>query len=342
MEIREDDLTGPAIRSLLERHLEHMLEVTPPESAHAMDVDRLKGDDITFWSAWDEDELLGCGALKELSRESGEVKSMRTAESALRRGVGSTVLTHIIQVAKDRGYRRLLLETGRMDAFAPARTLYERFGFVECGPFAEYVEDPNTIFMELDLGAAKKSPFRTALKWGERFLFVLLLVFVLNRVGPQFGALLGVGPDLGRAPDYALVTLDGGAIDSDALLGHVVVLNFWATWCGPCKLEMPALQSLHEDFESEGVVVLGLATDVSRGPHVADFLEEREITYPVGYATNAHRQAFGGVSMIPTTYVIDRAGVVQHKVIGYFAPPAMRAAVNRLLRAPESQEATDG
>lgn len=333
MEIREDDLTGPEIRALLKRHLEHMVEITPPESVHAMDVDRLSGPDVTFWTAWDGDTLLGCGALKEIDPSTGEVKSMRTAEAARGRGIGTSIVEHLIAVSRERGYTKILLETGSADAFAPARRLYERAGFVARGPYPPYEQDPNLFFMEMELPPAR-SPLREALKWGERLLFVVLLLFVFNRAGPQFGALLGVGPDLGAAPAYAFQAIDGRAIDSDALRGQVVVLNFWATWCGPCKLEMPALQSLHEDRADDGVAVIGLATDVSRAD-VPPFLEQREITYPIGYATSDHQRAFGGVRMIPTTYIIDRTGVIRHKVIGYFAPPAMRAAVNRLLDEDE-------
>jgi cytochrome c biogenesis protein CcmG/thiol:disulfide interchange protein DsbE len=167
--------------------------------------------------------------------------------------------------------------------------------------------------------------------WGERALFGALLVFALYRLGPQLGALTGVGPDLGSAPDYTFTALDGTRVDSKALKGQVVVLNFWATWCGPCKLEMPSLQSLHEDKGKDGVVVLGLATDAGDGSVVDAFLQEQGITYAVGRATSDHRRSFGGVSMIPTTYLIDRDGIVRHKVLGYFAPPAMRVAVNRLV-----------
>ncbi len=178
---------------------------------------------------------------------------------------------------------------------------------------------------------APTSGRRTALRWLERAVTVGLLLFVLYRLGPQLGALTGVGPDLGRAPEYAFGALDGTPVRSAELEGLVVVLNFWATWCGPCKLEMPSLQSLHEDRAGDGVAVLGLATDVGGGEAVEAFLRERGITYPVGRATTAHRQAFGGISAIPTTFLIDKTGVVRHRVVGYFAPPALRAAVARLL-----------
>lgn len=179
--------------------------------------------------------------------------------------------------------------------------------------------------------AVPRSPWRIAGLWLERAFTVAVLVFVVYRLGPQLGALTGVGPDLGRSPAYAFTAFDGTEVHSDDLRGKVVVLNFWATWCGPCKLEMPSLQSLHEDRADDGVVVLGLSTDVGDPDPVEAFLRERGITYPVGRATNAHRQAFGGIRGIPTTFLIDRTGVVQHRVVGYFAPPAMRAAVRRLL-----------
>jgi putative acetyltransferase len=130
-----------------------MHEISPPESVHAMGLERLKAPDITFWSAWEGDELLGCGALRELDASSGEVKSMRTVETQRRKGVGARILETIIEEASRRGYERLLLETGSEAAFAPAQRLYEGYGFVYRGPFAEYIEDPNSVFMEKDLAA---------------------------------------------------------------------------------------------------------------------------------------------------------------------------------------------
>lgn len=177
---------------------------------------------------------------------------------------------------------------------------------------------------------------RRFLRWVERAVTAAILLFVLYRLGPQIQAWTGVGPDLGRAPAYTFTALDGTEVDSEAMLGNVVVLNFWATWCGPCKLEMPALQSLHEDRVGDGVMVLGLATDAGRAAEIEKFLEERGIDYPVGRASHAHRSAFGGISAIPTTFIIDRAGIVQHRVVGYFAPPAMRAAVDRLIESPST------
>lgn len=151
LQIREDDLTGKKIAEFLQEHLEEMNEITPPESVHALDLDALRSPDITFWSAWEGSELLGCGALKELDSRSGEVKSMRTAKAHRRKGVASKILEHIIKEAERRGYDCLNLETGAMAEFTPARALYIRYGFEYRGPFAEYIEDPNSVFMTINL-----------------------------------------------------------------------------------------------------------------------------------------------------------------------------------------------
>lgn len=185
--------------------------------------------------------------------------------------------------------------------------------------------------------ASEEAPtpwWRTALVWLERAAWVGLALFALNRLGPQLGALTGVGPDLGRAPELTVATLDGDTLTSADLRGKVVVVNFWATWCMPCRLEMPALQKLHETYAADDVVVVGLSTDVGSADPVHAFLDERGITYPVGRATPGQRQAFGGIRGIPTTFIIDRKGVVRHRVVGYFAPPAMGAAVTRFLEEP--------
>ena len=147
MEIRVDDLSGPAIARLLQEHLQNMRLLSPPESVHALDLEGLRKPEITFWSAWQESALLGCGALKELDARHGEIKSMRTASVHLRKGVAAGLMRHMLEEARRRSYRRLSLETGSMAAFAPARSLYARFGFQQCGPFADYVEDPNSVFM---------------------------------------------------------------------------------------------------------------------------------------------------------------------------------------------------
>ncbi|CAN5872584.1 GNAT family N-acetyltransferase [soil metagenome] len=147
MQIFQDDLTGDRITGFLCEHLENMFAVTPPESVHALGLEALRAPDITFWSVWEEDDLLGCGALRKLDPKSGEVKSMRTVVAHRGKGVASRVLEHILQEAGRRGYERLYLETGAMLEFAPARNLYLRYGFEVCGPFADYADDPNSVFM---------------------------------------------------------------------------------------------------------------------------------------------------------------------------------------------------
>lgn len=156
-EIREDDLKGPEVAALLREHLEAMHRQSPPESVHALDIARLRAPGITFWSAWQGTALAGCGALKELGPEHGELKSMRTAGAFLRKGVAAALLVHMIGVARARGYQRLSLETGSMEAFAPARALYARFGFLPCGPFADYVDDPNSMFLTREVSRAAAS-----------------------------------------------------------------------------------------------------------------------------------------------------------------------------------------
>ncbi len=147
MQIRVDDLAGPEIRALLAEHLCNMHQLSPPESVHALDLTGLLQPEMTFWTAWSDGELLGCGALKELSHAHGEIKSMRTVFAHRRKGVARALLLHIIDEARSRSYTRLSLETGSMQAFEPARRLYESFGFTCCSPFAGYTEDPNSIFL---------------------------------------------------------------------------------------------------------------------------------------------------------------------------------------------------
>ena len=149
--IKLDDLKGPDVIELLADHLRDMHVHSPPESVHALDLDELRSPDITFWSAWSGDKLAGCGALKELDEEHAEIKSMRTALEFRGKGAGKLILRHILAEAENRGYKRLSLETGSMDAFEPARRLYASHGFEYCGPFADYILDPNSVFMTKEL-----------------------------------------------------------------------------------------------------------------------------------------------------------------------------------------------
>lgn len=146
MDIAIDDPARADVLALLAEHLADMHATSPPESVHALDVDALRVPAVTFWTARRDGVLLGCAALKELEPDHGEVKSMRTATAARGAGVATALLRHVVAEAEDRGYARLSLETGSQDFFAPARRLYARHGFTECGPFADYVLDPHSVF----------------------------------------------------------------------------------------------------------------------------------------------------------------------------------------------------
>lgn len=148
MEIVLDDLRGPEVAAFLAEHIEDMKAVSPrPESKHALDLEGLRAPDITFWTVWHDGLLVGCGALKELDDRTAEIKSMRTSSSLRRQGVASALLDHLLEVARQRGYRSVSLETGSYEFFAAARALYEKFGFEYCAPFAQYEEDPFSVFL---------------------------------------------------------------------------------------------------------------------------------------------------------------------------------------------------
>ncbi|MFE3189611.1 GNAT family N-acetyltransferase [Nocardia sp. NPDC059240] len=151
MRIEIDDLTGPDVIGLLEEHVAEMLANSPEDSMHALDVTALRKPELTFFSAWEGDALAGCGAIKELDPTHGEIKSMRSTATFRGRGVGSLMLRHLLEVARDRGYRQVSLETGSSEFYLPAVRLYERYGFAHCGPFADYLEDPHSVFMTLSL-----------------------------------------------------------------------------------------------------------------------------------------------------------------------------------------------
>lgn len=151
MRIELDDLSRQPVMALLEQHLRSMYELSPPDQVFAFDASKLKAPDISFWTAWDGEVLLGCAALKELSSTQGEIKSMRTPSAVRRTGAGRALLKHIIDVARARSYRVLYLETGRHPAFLPAQTLYGSAGFRLCGPFGAYRENGNSVFMSLSL-----------------------------------------------------------------------------------------------------------------------------------------------------------------------------------------------
>ena len=151
LRIVDGGLDDPRVVALLQLHVTRARAETAPGSAHALDLSGLRAPEVSFWSVWDGEELVGVGALKLLGAEHGEIKSMHTVEAARGRGVGSALVRHIMAEARARGMRRLSLETGSWPYFAPARTLYARHGFLECGPFGEYRKDPNSVFMTVAL-----------------------------------------------------------------------------------------------------------------------------------------------------------------------------------------------
>ena len=151
MDIRIDDLSGPEVKKILTEHLEDMFATSPPECVFALDLDGLKKPNITFWTVWENNQLLGCGALKILDETHAEIKSMRTTSAARNKGIASNLLRHILDAAKQKGLNRISLETGSQDFFAPARKLYAKHDFIECGPFADYKLDPYSVFMTRNL-----------------------------------------------------------------------------------------------------------------------------------------------------------------------------------------------
>lgn len=163
-------------------------------------------------------------------------------------------------------------------------------------------------------------------------LFWVGLVGMLGyRMWPQASAAFGLGSGGSLAPDVQVETLEGERFSLSDLRGQVVLVNFWATWCPPCRAEMPGFQDVYENRKMDGFVIVGLSTD--RGPRgtVQSFLQKRGITYPVGMATSEAISAFGGMRALPTSILIDASGRIRHEVAGIFAEPALRQAVDRLL-----------
>lgn len=172
---------------------------------------------------------------------------------------------------------------------------------------------------------------RALFRWSERIVWAAFLIWIGVGIAPQVAAWAGVGGPLGPAPVIRVQTLDGSSIGEPELRGRVVVLSFWASWCLPCRVEMPALESLHRRHAEHGLVVLGLVTDGHDEDGVRGFLAEEGITFPIAEPPPGLRPALGGVDRLPTTVIIDRRGVIRHRVEGLFAPPALDGAIRRLL-----------
>ena len=151
MKVRLDDLKSAEVIELLQQHLLAMQEQTPPESVHALDISAYQSPDIKLWTAWSDDQLLGCGALKDLGDSHGEIKSMRTKNAYLRRGVADAILDEIIAHAKKSGMQQLSLETGATKHFHAAQAFYRRRGFEESAPFGSYQSDAHSLFLTMML-----------------------------------------------------------------------------------------------------------------------------------------------------------------------------------------------
>jgi cytochrome c biogenesis protein CcmG, thiol:disulfide interchange protein DsbE len=161
--------------------------------------------------------------------------------------------------------------------------------------------------------------------------WVLILGFIGYRIWPQVSAALAVGSTQSDAPAFELVTLDGERVSLESLRGQVVLLNFWATWCPPCRVEMPGFERVYQEKRAQGFTVLGVSTDRTGTRGVRDFLTDRGVTFPVAMATRQVVRDYGGARALPTSFLIDRRGRIRHQVTGYFAEPALRMAVDRLL-----------
>lgn len=185
-----------------------------------------------------------------------------------------------------------------------------------------------------DAGGASSSQagwkrwLRRAIDWA---LWVVVIGLLVWRFGPQVEAALGIGGTDEPAPDFAVRTLDGDSLRLSELRGRVVLVNFWATWCAPCRLEMPGFQDVWEDYQDRGFTIVGLSVDRGVRSDVAEWIRRREITYPIAFPTGAIVQAYGGARVVPTSILIDRQGRIVHRVEGFYAEPVLRAAVKRLL-----------
>lgn len=163
---------------------------------------------------------------------------------------------------------------------------------------------------------------------------IVVLGIAAYRLWPQVAAGFGVAGERRPAPPFVLRTLGGDTVSTESLRGKVVLVNFWATWCPPCRVEMPGFQQVYDAHRADGFEIVGVSVDVRGEDHVAAFLAERGITYPVAMSRGSVSRDFGGSNMLPTSYLIDRAGRIRHEVRGIFTEVALGQAVSRLLEEP--------
>ncbi len=165
-------------------------------------------------------------------------------------------------------------------------------------------------------------------------LLALLWVFVLVRLAPHLAALVGLETGERETPAFQYRLLDGGTLSNEDLRGRVVLVNFWATWCTPCRVEMPLLQAMADRHREQGLVVLGLSRDLGSPEGVRTFLLERDVTYPVAIVGKESEASFGGVRGYPTSFLLDREGRIRHRALGPLAMISFEPAVRRLLAEP--------
>lgn len=165
----------------------------------------------------------------------------------------------------------------------------------------------------------------------DALLLVIVVVLLVRRAAPQAAAAFNLGSGSEPAPAFTLESLNGDVVSLDALRGQVVLVNFWASWCAPCRIEMPGFERVYRARRDDGFVIVGIATDAHAADRIREFVAEHDITYPILLGTREVARAYGGVNAIPESFLIDRDGLIRHRIIGYFAEPALRAAVARLL-----------
>jgi cytochrome c biogenesis protein CcmG, thiol:disulfide interchange protein DsbE len=176
-------------------------------------------------------------------------------------------------------------------------------------------------------------PLRKRIAIGiDVLLFGLVAVLLYQRAAPQAAAALGLGTPGEPAPAFTVTTLEGAPLSLESLRGRVVLVNFWASWCPPCRVEMPGFNRVYLDRKDDGFVIVGIATDVHAEDAIREFIADHDISYAIALGSPEVVRDYGGVTRLPESFLIDREGRMRHRVIGYFAEPALRAAVDRLLR----------
>ena len=165
-------------------------------------------------------------------------------------------------------------------------------------------------------------------------LLAVVIVWAAPRLWPHVGAVIGVRSGADIAPAYSFQSLTGAPLDADSLRGRVVLVNFWATWCLPCRAEMPLLEQMHRRHREAGLTIVGLAVDRASTASVAEFVRDRGVTYPIAHVSPSVERVFGGVRGYPTSFLLDRTGRIRHTVIGPIGPLSLELAVRRLLAEP--------